>query len=30
VPATVWTLVLLLANCGGLVLGVSMLAPDLL
>jgi hypothetical protein len=29
VPAVVWTLVLLLANCAGLVLGVSMLAPDL-
>lgn len=29
VPAVLWTLVLLLANCAGLVLGVSMLAPDL-
>lgn len=29
VPAVVWTLVLLLANLGGLVLGISMLAPDL-
>lgn len=29
VPAVIWTLVLLAANCAGLVLGVSMLAPDL-
>ena len=29
VPAVIWTLMLLLANCAGLVLGVSMLAPDL-
>ena len=29
VPAVLWTLMLLLANCAGLVLGVSMLAPDL-
>jgi len=29
VPAVVWTLLLLVANCAGLVLGVSMLAPDL-
>jgi len=29
VPAVVWTLLLLLASCGGLVLGVSMLAPEL-
>jgi len=28
VPAVVWTVVLLLASCGGLVLGVSMLAPE--
>jgi len=28
VPAVVWTLLLLLASCGGLVLGVSMLAPE--
>jgi len=28
VPAVVWTLVLLAASCGGLVLGVSMLAPE--
>jgi hypothetical protein len=29
VPAVIWTLVLLAANLAGLVLGVSMLAPDL-
>jgi len=29
VPAVLWTLVLLLANCAGLVLGIGMLAPDL-
>lgn len=29
VPAVLWTLLLLAANCAGLVLGVSMLAPDL-
>ena len=29
VPAVVWTLVLLAANCAGLVLGVGMLAPEL-
>ena len=29
VPAVLWTLVLLAANCAGLVLGISMLAPDL-
>jgi hypothetical protein len=29
VPAVVWTLLLLAANCAGLVLGVSMLAPEL-
>jgi hypothetical protein len=28
-PAVVWTLVLLAANCAGLVLGVGMLAPEL-
>jgi Peptidase M50B-like len=28
VPALLWTLLLLLANLGGLVVGVSMLAPD--
>jgi hypothetical protein len=29
IPAVVWTVLLLLASCGGLVLGVSMLAPEL-
>ena len=29
VPAVVWILVLLAANCAGLVLGVGMLAPEL-
>ena len=29
VPAVLWTLVLLAANCAGLVLGVGMLAPEL-
>jgi hypothetical protein len=29
IPAVLWTLLLLLANCAGLVLGISMLAPEL-
>jgi hypothetical protein len=29
VPAVLWTLLLLLANLAGLVVGVSMLAPEL-
>jgi hypothetical protein len=29
VPAVLWTLLLLVANCAGLVLGVGMLAPEL-
>jgi hypothetical protein len=29
VPAPVWIVVLLLANLAGLVVGASMLAPDL-
>ena len=28
-PAVLWTLLLLAANCAGLVLGVGMLAPEL-